>query len=110
MNKIDTTSALLQMQRMAAQAKVKPPTISHAKPETNQPQNFAELLKMGVQNVNQAQKLSGSLKKAFEMGDPNIDLPQVMVASQKSGLAFKAMLEVRTKLMTAYKDIMSMPV
>ena len=110
MNNIDTTNALLQLQRMAAQAKVKPPAISHANPQTNQPSDFAALLKMGVQNVNQAQKLSGSLKKAFEMGNPNVDLPQVMVASQKSGLAFKAMLEVRTKLMNAYKDIMSMPV
>jgi len=110
MNRIDSSSALLEMQRMASQAQMKPRTLANPTAPTNAPQDFAALLKMGLDNVNQAQKTSGSLKKAFEMGDPNVDLPQVMVASQKSGLAFKAMLEVRTKLMTAYKDIMSMPV
>jgi len=110
MSKISPSSALLEMQRMASQSRVKPPSISNSNQPTNSPQDFAELLKMGLDNVNQAQKTSGALKKAFELGDPNVDLPQVMVASQKSGLAFKAMLEVRTKLMTAYKDIMSMPV
>ena len=110
MNKISPSSVLLEMQQMASQSRMKPPSLSSQNQSENSPQGFAELLKMGLDNVNQAQKTSGALKKALEMGDPNVDLPQVMVASQKSGVAFKAMLEVRTKLMTAYKDIMSMPV
>ncbi len=33
-----------------------------------------------------------------------------MIASQKSSLAFTAMVEVRNKLVDAYKEVMSMPV
>lgn len=74
------------------------------------PQNFSELFKTAVDGVNEAQKLSGKLKKGYELGDPNIDLPQVMLAGQKAGIAFKGILEMRNKLLQAYKDVMSMPV
>lgn len=107
MNKINANQALFEMQRMAANAQLKP---TQAAPDLNQPQNFTELLKTAVENVNEAQKEAGALKKAFEMGDPNVDLPQVMVAAQKSSLAFQAMLKVRNNLMQAYKDVMNMPV
>ena len=43
-------------------------------------------------------------------GVPGIDLAQVMVASQKSSVAFQAMTQVRNKLITAYEDIMKMPI
>jgi len=107
MNKINMNQALFEMQRMAANAQMKP---SQAAPNLNQPENFTDLLKTAVDNVNAAQKEAGALKKSFEMGDPNVDLPQVMVAAQKSSLAFQAMLKVRNDLMQAYKDVMSMPV
>ena len=53
---------------------------------------------------------SSRLKKAFELGDPSVDISRVMIASQKSGIAFNAMVEVRNKLVEAYKDVMNMPV
>jgi flagellar hook-basal body complex protein FliE len=34
----------------------------------------------------------------------------MMLARQKSSLAFQATLQVRNKLLSAYKDIMNMPV
>ena len=37
-------------------------------------------------------------------------LVDVMLARQKSGLAFQAVTEVRNKLVSAYQDIMSMQV
>jgi flagellar hook-basal body complex protein FliE len=39
-----------------------------------------------------------------------VSLAEVMVASQKAGLQFQAMTEVRNKLLTAYQEIMSMQV
>ena len=44
------------------------------------------------------------------MGDPNVSLVDTMVAAQKAGLAFDATLQVRNKLVEAYKDIMNMPI
>jgi flagellar hook-basal body complex protein FliE len=39
-----------------------------------------------------------------------MDLSQVMIAVQKSSLSFEAMVQVRNKLVEAYKDVMNMPI
>ena len=48
--------------------------------------------------------------KAFEMGDPNVTLPEVMIAKSKAGLAFEGMVQVRNKMIDAYQEIMRMQV
>ena len=45
-----------------------------------------------------------------EVGQPGVSLTQVMVAAEKSSIAFEAMTQVRNKLVDAYKEIMNMPV
>ena len=72
--------------------------------------DFAGLLQASVSKVNEAQQTSSKLQAAFEAEDPNVDLAEVMVAMQKSSLAFQAVATVRNKLVSAYKEIMSMPV
>jgi len=37
-------------------------------------------------------------------------LPEVMIALQKASLSFQAMTEVRNRLVSAYQDIMNMPI
>jgi flagellar hook-basal body complex protein FliE len=44
------------------------------------------------------------------MGDPNVSLAEVMIAKQKAGIAFEATIQVRNKLLGAYKEIMAMQV
>jgi flagellar hook-basal body complex protein FliE len=72
--------------------------------------NFSEMLSKSINKVNDLQQTSGQLKTSFEMGDPKVSLAEVMIASEKSGLAFTAMTQVRNKLVEAYKEVMSMPV
>lgn len=72
--------------------------------------NFGELLKQAVDNVNDLQSNAGQLKNAVEMGDRSVSLAEAMIASQKAGIAFEATVQVRNKLVEAYKSIMSMPV
>jgi flagellar hook-basal body complex protein FliE len=67
-------------------------------------------LKQSIDQVNETQKTAGKLSAAFSAGDPNLDVAEVMVALQKAGVAFQAMTEVRNRLVTAYQDIMNMPV
>ena len=43
------------------------------------------------------------------MGDVQ-DLSKVMVSQQVSSLGFQMVLNVRNKMLSAYKDIMNMPV
>jgi flagellar hook-basal body complex protein FliE len=46
---------------------------------------------------------------ALERGDMNASLPEVMIALQKASLSFQAMTEVRNRLVSAYQEIMNMP-
>lgn len=72
--------------------------------------NFQDMFKNAIDTVNANQKTAGNLQKRFEQGDPSVDLPEVMIAMQKSSVSFQAMTQVRNKLVEAYKDVMNMPV
>ncbi len=80
-----------------------------AKPDAGRT-NFAGLLQDSINKVNEVQQTSGKLAAAFEAEDPNVGLAEVMIAKEKSGLAFKALTQVRNKLISAYQEIMNMPV
>lgn len=71
---------------------------------------FADMLGQALDNVNSMQQESRNLQTRFDMGDPNLSLVDVMVAKEKSGIAFEATVQVRNKLLEAYKTIMNMPV
>lgn len=72
--------------------------------------DFQTMFSNAIDGVNNQQMHSSSLAKRFEKGDPQVDLPEVMIAAQKASVSFEAMKEVRNKLVEAYKDIMNMPV
>jgi flagellar hook-basal body complex protein FliE len=48
--------------------------------------------------------------RAFELGDPNLSVADVMIAVQKANLELQAATQVRNKLVAAYQEIMSMQV
>jgi len=60
--------------------------------------------------INNLQANSESLKAKYLVGDPSVSLSQVVLATEKSKLAFQGLVTVRNKCLEAYKDIMSMPV
>jgi flagellar hook-basal body complex protein FliE len=74
------------------------------------PPSISEMMGNAINQVNDTQMHAGSLSTRYTQGDPNIDLPEVMVAMQKSSVSFQAMSQVRNKLLEAYKDIMNMPI
>ena len=83
-------------------------TIQPARPD-GAPE-FVGLLKNAVDSVNESQQTAATLKRDFESERSDVDLTEVMVAVQKANLSFRAMTEVRNKLVTAYQEIMNMPV
>jgi flagellar hook-basal body complex protein FliE len=85
------------------------PAATAAKDGAERP-DFAGLLQESVNKVNDIQQTAENLATAFETEDPNVDLAQVMIAVEKSGLAFQALTQVRNKLISAYQEIMNMPV
>ncbi|MEJ1961921.1 MAG: flagellar hook-basal body complex protein FliE [Gammaproteobacteria bacterium] len=71
---------------------------------------FANLIKQGLDSVNQTQQSADGLATAFEKGTPGVELPQVMLELQKASVSFRAVTEVRNRLVNAYQEIMNMPV
>lgn len=73
-------------------------------------EDFGTLMKASIQEVNEAQSEARALADAFEAGDPDVGLPEVMVALQKASVSFQAVTQVRNKLLNAYQEIMNMQV
>ena len=72
--------------------------------------DFTALMQDSIDAVNASMMEAKAKASAFESGNPQVSLTEVMVATQRAGLEFQAMTEVRNKLLTAYQEIMSMPV
>jgi len=79
-------------------------------PLSAQPADFASLLKHSVDQIATMQNQATALAEAYETGDKSVDLTKVMLEVQKAGLAFRAMTEVRNKLVDAYTQVMNMSV
>ncbi len=74
-----------------------------------EPTSFTATMEEALKSVNEGQNKAGELSAAYERGE-NIDIAKVMLARQQASVGFEATLQVRNKLLSAYKDIMSMPV
>ena len=72
--------------------------------------SFENLLKDSINQVNDSQMKAKELTSAYSAGVPGVDLPEVMVALQKSSVSFQAVSQVRNQLLGAYKEVMSMQV
>ena len=72
--------------------------------------NFADVLDNALKDVSAAQSEARQMAQNFSAGDPNVNLQEVMVDLQKASVSFQQMVQVRNRLVTAYQDIMNMPV
>ncbi len=70
---------------------------------------FGSRIEQALDSVANAQNISAKTTKNFELGLEN-DLTKVMINQQLSSLGFQLTLNTRNKVLSAYKDIMSMPV
>lgn len=75
-----------------------------------QPSDFANLMKSSVDHIAGMQNQASALADAYQAGDKSVDLTKVMLEVQKASLAFRAMTEVRNKLVDAYQQVMNMSV
>jgi len=82
--------------------------LQHTPPVGDVP-SFGEMLKSAVDTVNGNQNSANELATRYELGDPKVDLPEVMIALQKSSVSFQAMTQVRNRMIEAYKEIINMP-
>ena len=88
--------------QLRAQAEAALGTETHKTP-------FTDRLGDAIREVAVAQNSAANLTKSYELGIEN-DLSKVMVCQQVSSLGFQMTVNVRNKMLSAYKDIMNMPV
>lgn len=72
--------------------------------------DFGQALKSAIDQVSVAQQQGQQMAQAFASGEENVNLQDVMINLQKASLSFQQMVQVRNKLVTAYQDVMNMPV
>lgn len=106
MSSMQIQQVLAEMRSLQARAS----GIAEAPATAAQPSDFANLMKNSVDHIATMQNQAAALADAYEAGDKSVDLTKVMLEVQKAGLAFRAMTEVRNKLVDAYTQVMNMSV
>ena len=97
---------LTELRTAGAVAQGKAPTAAQAPGGAD----FGLALKSAIDQVNAAQQQAQQMTKEFVGGADNVNLQDVMVNLQKASLSFQQMVQVRNKLVSAYQDVMNMPV
>lgn len=104
MNNPGIEQMVSQLRAVAAQAG------QSSSPTASGGQDFSLMLKAALDQVSNAQQDAKQLSQQFELGDPNVNLQDVVLSLQKASVSFQTMVQVRNKLVTAYQEIMNMQV
>lgn len=70
---------------------------------------FADTLKEAVSSVNQLSKEADVQIQKLATGETK-NIPEVLIAAEKSSVAFKLLAQVRNKMIDAYQEVMKMQV
>ena len=72
--------------------------------------DFQSILKEAVRGVSDAQNTAQTKAQAYQLGDDKVSLEDVMISLQKANLAMQGMVQVRNRLVEAYREVMNMQV
>ncbi|WP_026106024.1 flagellar hook-basal body complex protein FliE [Vreelandella jeotgali] len=104
-------SALQEMQSLASQASQQPLQAGRAaKAEEADSDSFSSAFATSLQRINQLQQTAASQSEAFQTGESDLELNDVMTNMQKAGVGFEMGLQVRNRLVSAYREVMNMQV
>ena len=67
--------------------------------------SFTSVLKKSIEEINTAQQESAAMTQKLVLGE-DVDLHNVMIASQKASITLQAAMEVRNKAVEAYQEMM----
>ncbi len=111
----DIDSVLAQIRRMQAHTRneingaIPSADVARTSPQRSEPTDFSAMLGGALKQVNALQKASSKAANDFVTGKSD-DLVGAMLASQKSSVAVQATIQVRNRVVSAYQDIMNMPI
>lgn len=85
--------------------------ISDSASYASQPKlDFQSVLKDAIRGVSDAQTTAQSKAQAYQLGDDKVSLEEVMISMQRASLAMQGMVQVRNRLVEAYREVMNMQV
>lgn len=79
------------------------------KDNTTMLESFSDYLKNAIDQTNKLQVMSQKMTNDFVAGKTD-NLHEVMIAGEKADVAMQFTMQVRTKILDAYNEIMRMPV
>ena len=112
MSQMQINQVLAQIRSLSASGGIgntRPAAPADARSAVAGPQ-FGELLRKSLDSVNATQNSASVLADKYERGVDNVDLATVMIESQKAAVSFRALTEVRNRLVNVYQEIMNMPI
>jgi flagellar hook-basal body complex protein FliE len=71
--------------------------------------DFSQILNDAVQDINQLQKNADEAIANVQM-DNTASVHEALIALEKAGISFRAMMQVRNKILDAYQEVMRMQV
>jgi len=101
MNRVLTRSDILQSPAEAIQPAGKDP----GKPQGA----FGDVLKQAVTEINQLQNSADKAITSVQLGQSG-NIHEAMIALEKADISFRAMMQVRNKILEAYQEVMRMQV
>ncbi|MCK4966087.1 flagellar hook-basal body complex protein FliE [bacterium] len=102
MNKISNISSLIP--------KIQVPSENGAQTTQKKTEvSFEDTMKKFINDVDSAQKYAGESVEKLMTGEIK-DIHDVMIAVQKAGTSFELMMEMRNKMIEAYREVMRMQV
>ena len=113
------TSMLAQLQKMQQQMRMMTEQQHGLRQDLQQNVNkspvdnvgaFANMLNQAFETVNNLQNDSTNKQTRFDLGDRSMTLSDVMIASQKASISFDATIQVRNKMLEAYRTISQMQI
>ena len=79
----------------------------NAKSKTNGVGDFSEVLSSSLNKVNDAQVASEKMNAAFVAGD-DVQISDVMLAGEEAKISLQFAVQVRNRLIDAYKELTNM--
>lgn len=70
--------------------------------------SFGSTLKRAINEVSDSQDRTADITQKFLAGDKNVELHQVMAATEESGIAMDLLIELRNKTVEAYRSVINM--
>lgn len=102
------SNAIPALQVYNPAAKLSNPAMSKAQESAPNGESFSELVKGAVNNVENAGKKAESL--ASDMAAGKADLVDLVTAVSETEVAVETLVTVRDRVITAYQEIMNMPI